>query len=59
LASYHSHLKGFTLFGSSDKNAGFEEPLLILHFITQERGFSNAMGEINRQVLEKRAAYNQ
>jgi hypothetical protein len=59
LVSYHSHLKGFTLFDSSDKIAGFEKPLLIFHFITQERDFSNAMDEINRQVLETRVAYNQ
>jgi hypothetical protein len=27
LVSYHSYLQGFTLFGSSDKIAGFEKPL--------------------------------
>jgi hypothetical protein len=46
LVSYHSRLKGFTLFGSPDKIAGFEKPLSVFNFITQERGFSNAMDKI-------------
>jgi hypothetical protein len=43
LVSYQYQLKGFTLFGFPDKIADFEKPLSILLFITQERGFSNAM----------------
>jgi hypothetical protein len=46
LVSYHPHLKGLTLFGSPDKLAGFEKPLSICFFVTQERGFSNAMDKI-------------
>jgi hypothetical protein len=46
LVSYHFHLQGFILVGSSDKIAGFEKPPLRLNFITQKRGFSNAMDKI-------------
>jgi len=46
LVSYHSSLQGFTLFGSPDKIAGFEKPLLVLFFITQKKGFSNMMEKI-------------
>jgi hypothetical protein len=39
LVSYHSHLKGFTLFGSSDKIAGFEKPLSSFNSYNTKKGF--------------------